>query len=327
MAKAFKIREGLFRIPWSVQNVSSTKSIQVEVTNLNEFFKSCKLTYSFEGRQTVLEMDITPSRITNSPDALKKMIVMASKDGLQEKMSFNEFKWRTLWYNENATPSVVCAYCGSGGYYSGKKIPKTYFEILIDCTPDGLLSVKKGAKHVLDHLKKLWENKIQSDVTFKCEKKLIKAHTLVLGSGSPVLAAMFQNDFKENRERMVEIKDIRPTIFEDLLRFMYTGEAMALENGDQDGCEIADLLIAADKYAVDSLKDECEICLSRIITAENATRYLVFSHVHNSSKLLESTMDFIAKNAKAICSGQDWMDIIRKYPELCFQATQRLIGL
>jgi hypothetical protein len=34
----------------------------------------------------------------------------------------------------------------------------------------------------------------------------------------------------------------------------------------------------------------------------------------------------MSKNAKAICARKDWMDIIKNYPELSFEATQRMVG-
>ena len=71
------------------------------------------------------------------------------------------------------------------------------FNILIDLKPDRSSEIsanKETAKNVLKYLEKLWEEEVLSDVTFKCGDNSIKAHTLILASGSPVLAAMLQND-------------------------------------------------------------------------------------------------------------------------------------
>ena len=127
---------------------------------------------------------------------------------------------------------------------------------------DCFVSVKKGSKHVLEHLAKLWENKTLSDVTFKCGEKLIKAHSLILASGSPVLAAMFQSDFKENQKRIVLIEDFEAEVFENFLRYIYVEDCDLLEKGNGRN-DVANLLVAADKYAVDSLKEECGIHLSQ----------------------------------------------------------------
>jgi hypothetical protein len=146
---------------------------------------------------------------------------------------------------------------------------------------------------------------------------------LILASGSPILAAMFENDFKEKQERVAHITDIKANIFENLLQYIYTGDA-SLETEVEDAAE---LLIAADKYAVETLKEECAVYLSKDLKVENAARYLVLAHLHNSTVLHEATLQFMSENAKAVCSRKDWMDIIKNYPELCFQATQLMVGL
>jgi speckle-type POZ protein len=131
---------------------------------------------------------------------------------------------------------------------------------------------------------------------------------------------MFQHNFRENQEKVVEIKDINPDVFEALLCYIYIG------NGRRN-VDVAELLVAADKYAVETLKEECALFLSRKLTVKNAVQYLVLAHLHSSRKLREASLHFISKNAKAICSSKDWMEIIKNYPELCFQATQLILGL
>jgi hypothetical protein len=67
--------------------------------------------------------------------------------------------------------------------------------------------------------------------------------------------------------------------------------------------------------------------MRRKVKVENAAQYLLLTQLHNSPKIHEASLDFISKNAKAICSRKDWMEIIKNYPELCFQTTQLILGL
>ena len=236
------------------------------------------------------------------------MILRSSRNGSGKGSVWStQWEWNLPHSVSSAEKFVVC------------------FEILIDFKPDCVASVKKGTKHVLGYLEKLWEKKTMSDVTFKCGDEFIKAHTLILDSGSPVLAAMFQNDFKEHQERMVLITDMEAKTLENLFHHIYVGECDLLEKGNEDGSEVAVLLIAADKYAVDSLKEDCELHRSKILTLENVTHYLVFANLHNAKNLYESALEFISKNAKEICSRKEWMEIIQIYPELCFQAPQSMV--
>ncbi|XP_046450190.1 speckle-type POZ protein-like [Daphnia pulex] len=276
-------------------------------------------------QQIILEIETVIAGNQKKPFDFETILIHASKDRkdrLQQKMTLNQSKWSATW---NVTKNFVFQQlvtqtrCNSCGRESPRLL---CFDIFIDFTPDSVISVKKGSRHVLDHLLNLWNTKTLSDVTFNCKNKNIKAHTLILASGSPVLAAMFQHNFRENQEKVVEIKDINPEVFEELLCYIYNGNFNSGRNVDA-----AELLVAADKYAVEALKEECALVLSRELKVENAAQYLVLAHLHDSPKLHEASLDFISKNAKAICSSKDWMEITKNYPELCFQATQLILGL
>ena len=64
-----------------------------------------------------------------------------------------------------------------------------------------------------------------------------------------MLAAMFEHDMEEKKNSRVEVKDVEPEVMAELLRFIYTGKTAA--NLDTMA---ADLLAAADKYALERLK-------------------------------------------------------------------------
>lgn len=323
---------------------------QVNVTNLTEIFQSCKLSYKIEqDLQGVLEMETVISN-EMGPGKLENILVQVTKNGIQQFMTLSRSTWTIKWKKCEWEPSCKCNKSGTYGshrgyiggrtreslmvhrgatniakicsYCRGQFTTESPLIILIQSDPDSSISLKKGAQHVIDHLSNLWKTKTLSNVTFKCKTKSIEAHTLILASGSPVLAAMFQHDFTENQKKVVLIKDIEANVFEELLCFIYTG------NFSVTNVDVAKLLVAADKYAVETLKEECAMYLANSLTVENALPYLVKSHLHNSPLLYQSALGFITKkeNAKAICLRKDWMEIIKHYPELCFQVTQLMIG-
>ena len=65
---------------------------------------------------------------------------------------------------------------------------------------------------------------------------------------SQVFAAMFEHDMEEAKHNRVEVKDVDSEVMDQMLRFIYTGKAPDLER------MAAELLAAADKYALDRLK-------------------------------------------------------------------------
>ncbi|PKU33930.1 speckle-type poz isoform x2 [Limosa lapponica baueri] len=59
---------------------------------------------------------------------------------------------------------------------------------------------------------------------------------------SPVFNAMFEHEMEESKKNRVEINDVDPEVFKEMMRFIYTGKAPNLE-------KMADnLLAAADKH-------------------------------------------------------------------------------
>ncbi len=73
----------------------------------------------------------------------------------------------------------------------------------------------------------------------------------------------------------------------DMLRFIYTGKAPNLET------MAADLLAAADKYALDRLKVMCEEALCNSLTVENVSEVLILADLHSAEQLKAQAIDFI----------------------------------
>lgn len=135
------------------------------------------------------------------------------------------------------------------------------------------------------------------DVTFKCKNnKIIRGHSSVLAASSSVFAEMFQNESKEKEEKVVEIKDIAPKIFEQLIQYLYIKD-VDLENNIQSvelqKADVTELLIAADKYRVDPLKERCAQYLAENVTVQNATKYLVWADNYKVPELYEFAMIFM----------------------------------
>lgn len=249
---------------------------------------------------------------------LNKLLVsvMATNDGIEKKMKFQEGKWTVSW--DTPLPAK-CNRCGQWPTY--RKLDGVLFDICIDFNPLHRFqtSTKTRSTHFLNLLKNPEGADVTSNFQNQTPHQTLKGHSLVLAAGSPVLAAMFQHNFKEmNAGKVVEIADINSEVFAVVLHFLYTGE-VDLKNADA-----AEVMMAADKYAIDPLKEECASCMSEYLTLKNVTSYLVLTHLQHGPTLQEATSDLIARNAKSICSTEDWMGVIKNYPELAFAVVQRI---
>lgn len=312
MATVKIIREDVFLISWPAKNPNYYGQPAETTIQIPEIYQSCRLCYkkdTVKHKKTILEIEIDqllPLNGSKKYKILKPASVLAINSGIEKTMEFtNDEKWTTTF-------TESCTYGQRANDHS------VNLHILIELNS---ASMKAETKHVMDHLSNLWETKKLADVTFKFQEKELKAHTLIVTSGSPALAAMFQHDFKENKERVVKIKDTKATVFEKMLQFFYTGDAGL----DDDELDTTDLLILANKYGVDSLKEKCALYMTENLTVDNVIGYLVVAHLHQSLSLYKSALKFISQNSKAIVLRKDWLNLMKNYHEISSAAVKMMV--
>ena len=181
---------------------------------------------------------------------------------------------------------------------------------------------KSYGSTIFQNIGSLLNNQTSMDITFEIGGNKLPAHSLIVGASSPVLAAMFQSDFKENRTKIVKMEDTTVEVFQQFLNYLYTNEVPEMR---KKGIA-AGLFELADKYEVDSLKEESAIFLAEQLNVENAVETLIAAHLHSSERLLQKTLSFMSKNGLALCSRPDWLQLMENYPKLCFQANQLMVA-
>ena len=306
-----KIREDMYLVSWREPTThQATNTIQFKLQTDDDDANLWSLKYQGNGTATVT---IELKSISGQQNPT---VVFATLDGVCQEMTEVDADSCDTW---KTTFSNVCLrYWINPSNYSA--LPMR-FEVVIDFKPLKTTYIKEGEQNILNHLQQLLEDQKFTDITFQVKSETIKAHLIIVAAGSPVLATMFQQDFLEKQTKTVEIKDTKPEVFKQLLQYLYTGKATLIE---KEGMA-HDLLAVADMYGVDSLKEECAVILIKNLQVENAARTLVTAHLQSSPKLHQATLSFMSKHGKAICSRSDWMDVIKSYPELCFQATQLMM--
>lgn len=187
-----------------------------------------------------------------------------------------------------------------------------------------------------EDLGNLWENTRFTDCCFFVRGKEFKAHKSVLAARSPVFNAMFEHEMEECTKNRVEINDLDPEVFKEMMRFVYTGKAPNLD-------KMADnLLAAADKYALERLKVMCEEALCSNLSVENVADTLVLADLHSAEQLKAQAIDFInrcsvlrqlgckdGKNwnnnqATDIMETSGWKSMIQSHPHLVAEAFRAL---
>ncbi|XP_043282322.1 speckle-type POZ protein-like B [Venturia canescens] len=157
---------------------------------------------------------------------------------------------------------------------------------------------KKAQTNVLKSLKTMYDAKIFSDITFVFDDdgKELTAHKAILAAQSEVFQVMFSSDMKEKHTGRVEIDDIRSEVFEEFLRYLYTGEIYNLKNIFEE------ILVVADKYDVCHLKEFCENHMLATLSDENVENYLLIAAKYYCTELKKRALEMLQNSAKTIMS-------------------------
>ena len=163
----------------------------------------------------------------------------------------------------------------------------------IECViePPEFVLKEKECHSLANNLEQMLESSHFSDVHFTVKGQIFHGHKNILVASSPVFAAMFKHDMVENIKGSVVIEDIEPTVFKEILRFMYSGNVERLED------MVFELAVAADMYRLDGLKVMCEMHLWKTLTKNNAIDVLEYADKYRAAELKKYALEFITAHA------------------------------
>ena len=165
-----------------------------------------------------------------------------------------------------------------------------------------------GNAEMAKDFQELFENMKHSDVTINVTGQQFRAHKVILATRSPVFGAMFEHPSKENMIGIVDIVDIEPDVFKELLRFIYTGEVPSLRMD-----EVATgLLAAADKYLLVNLKKACGDHLIKQMSPEICVQLLLISEDDPAYYLRKNAVDYCRKFPAEVMATASWKREIMK---------------
>uniref|UniRef100_A0A8D8BLS4 Protein roadkill n=1 Tax=Culex pipiens TaxID=7175 RepID=A0A8D8BLS4_CULPI len=170
-------------------------------------------------------------------------------------------------------------------------------------------AVKSLEPELLQNYTSLLSNEQLSDVTIQVSKHKFYAQRAVLSIRSPVFAAMFQSGMQESQQNLITIKDIRPEVVQEVLRFIYTGEVIGLAKLAHE------LLAAADKYSLEKLRRMCETHLMGHLEQETILKTLVLADLYHAQELKDHAIQFICENIKTM-QGTNWKGLCSTHPDL-----------
>ncbi|TVU30641.1 hypothetical protein EJB05_22272, partial [Eragrostis curvula] len=189
-----------------------------------------------------------------------------------------------------------------------------------DMTPS-FVSVSPSDLH--QHLGDLLLSEKGADVVFNVGGQTFAAHRCVLAARSPVFSAELFGIMKEGDTGcVVQIDDMEAGVFKSLLRFIYTDmfPEVKKEGQDQDEEDVMaqHLLVAADRYNLERLKQICEEKLIKYIDVGTVGSILVLADQHNCPGLKKACFHFLSSsvNLKAAVASNDFEHLSTSCPSV-----------
>ncbi|CAH0721393.1 unnamed protein product, partial [Brenthis ino] len=143
-----------------------------------------------------------------------------------------------------------------------------------------------------------------ADVTFRVEGRLFYGHKIVLVSESPRLRAMLapRELPAAAAPPLVQINDIRYHIFEQVMKYLYSGGCSSLELPASDVLEV---LAAASFFQLLPLQRHCEARAAKSVDLHNLVSVYIHAKVYGATQLLEYCQGFLLQNMVALLTYDD----------------------
>lgn len=157
------------------------------------------------------------------------------------------------------------------------------------------------------------KNEIMCDVNLIVgyDRTSFKAHKYMLSSRSAVFHTMFEGSLPEKGD--IIIPDIDEDTFHDILKYFYTDQ-ITITNDN-----VREMVYAAEKYMLATVKRECETVLKKTAKSEHATKSLQTAYQYHLSDLQKESIDYIEMNTKecllseyALSLSKDCLGLILK---------------
>ena len=183
----------------------------------------------------------------------------------------------------------------------------------------GERAAKEQKTQPLDGLEQYMGSDYLSDVEFIVAESTFPAHKIILAAASRVFTAMFQKDRKENQTNQVDVVDVEPQVFQEMLRYIYTGK---VDNSDTMAPE---LMAAAEKYQLEQLKNICEGTLADGLSVDNAVDLLIMADTYSAAMLKNKTLDLITSHKAEVRQTVKWKKLLKSHPTLVAEVYDRFM--
>ncbi|KAJ3689980.1 hypothetical protein LUZ61_019144 [Rhynchospora tenuis] len=151
-------------------------------------------------------------------------------------------------------------------------------------------------------LTSLLETEEGADVSFKVGVDTFHAHKFILAASSPVFKAQLFAPVKGMKNKTIKVKDIEASTFKAMLHFIYSDSLPEFDevkgNREASIALAQHLLVAANRYGLERLKQACEVELYKFLNEDNLGTTLAFAEDHNCSFLEVTCKRYLTRQAE-----------------------------
>ena len=180
----------------------------------------------------------------------------------------------------------------------------------------------KKAKNEISFREKLYAEKELADLKIICDGKNFKCHKIVLSCQSEVFKTMIKNkSLTEKKAGMMKIEedDISSDTMDQLLYYLYHEKFKDVKMINPD------LLVAADKYNVCGLLDECSKYFEDNLSLENALDVLVAAELTNQKGLFDAASRFVCKNIGSLNKSSAYEEMVNENPKMFTRVFSKML--
>ncbi|CEF65203.1 Speckle-type POZ protein [Strongyloides ratti] len=166
---------------------------------------------------------------------------------------------------------------------------------------------------------KLFMNDELTDFTIICNGVSFRVHKAILSARCTYFATMFSDETNmECKSGEVTFEDFDNEIMKAVLRFIYTGEVL-------EESKSIEMLGAADRLQLDSLKTFIEKCLVSEVNQSTVCNLLLHADIYNAERLRKRCINCIGRYQSKILQSEDWDEIEKKNPTLASQTLKAVV--
>ena len=173
-------------------------------------------------------------------------------------------------------------------------------------------------------VEKIYAEKELVDMNILCGGKTFQCHKLVLSCQSQVFKAMIENKKlieKESGVLEIDENDISAETMEQFVYYLYHEKFKDIKMINPE------LLVAADKYIVSGLFDECSKYFQSNLSLQNALDVLVTAEMTNQRDLFEAASRFVCKNIGSLNKTSAYEELLKNNPTMIANVLSKMIDV